>query len=96
MTVLTDVKLHTTETQDDSPAKNAVLTDDKHTLKSLMGNLPEREQEVLRLKFQNGLSYKEISEITELSVSNVGFILHKTLKELRSQFQQQRERGGLS
>lgn len=96
MTVLSDVKLHTTEAQDDSPAKNAVMTDDKHTLKSLIQGLPEREQEVLRLKFQNGLSYKEISEITKLSVTNVGFILHKTIKELRGQFQQHRQTGGLS
>ena len=96
MTVLTDVELQKTEAQDESPANNAVLTDDKHTLKSLMQSLPEREQEVLRLKFQNGLSYKEISEITELSVTNVGFILHKTIKELRGQFKQQRQTGGLS
>ena len=96
MTALTDIELQKTEAQDDSPAVNAVLTDDKHTLKDLMQKLPEREQEVLRLKFQSGLSYKEISDITKLSVTNVGFILHKTIKELRWQFQQQRQAGDLS
>ena len=96
MTALTDIDLQKTEAQDESPASNAELSDDKHTLKSLMEQLPKREQEVLRLKFQSGLSYKEISEITELSVTNVGFILHKTIKELRWQFKQQKAAGDLS
>ena len=47
--------------------------------------LPERDQELLRLKFQEGLSYKQISAVTHLSVSNVGFILHRALRRLRSE-----------
>ena len=50
----------------------------------LMGALPENQQEVVRLKFQNGMSYKEIATVTELSVSNVGFLLHTALNTLRS------------
>jgi len=38
---------------------------------------------VLRLKFQEGLSYREIAAITDVSVSNVGFLLHTALKTLR-------------
>ncbi len=49
-----------------------------------MEALPENQREVVRLKFQNDLSYKEIAEVTELSVSNVGFLLHTALKTLRS------------
>jgi len=45
--------------------------------------LPDRQQEVLRLKFQEGLSYREIAAITDASVSNVGFLLHTALKTLR-------------
>ena len=45
--------------------------------------LPDNQQEVIRLKFQNDLSYREISEITGLSVSNVGFLLHVGIKRLR-------------
>ncbi len=51
----------------------------------LMNKLPENQREVVRLKFQNDLSYKEIAGITELSVSNVGFLLHTALKTLRAQ-----------
>ena len=35
---------------------------------------PQNQREVVRLKFHSQLSYKEIAEITELSVSNVGFL----------------------
>lgn len=45
--------------------------------------LPERQQEVVRLRFQAGLSYREISEVTGASVGNVGFLLHTALRSLR-------------
>jgi len=44
--------------------------------------LDERKRELLRLKFEEGLSYKEISSLMEITVGNVGFILHHALKEL--------------
>ena len=49
-----------------------------------MRGLPNNQQEVVRLKFQNGMSYKEIAAVTELSVSNVGFLLHTALDTLRT------------
>jgi RNA polymerase sigma-70 factor (ECF subfamily) len=57
----------------------------------LIGGLPPNQQEVVRLKFQNGFSYQEISRITELSVTNVGFILHTAIKSLRQQMAAQTE-----
>lgn len=44
--------------------------------------LDERQRELVRLKFNEGLSYKEISERTHLTISNVGYLLHHALKEL--------------
>ncbi len=52
---------------------------------SRIGALSPRQQEVLRLKFEEGLSYKQISAITDISVTNVGFILHSTLRRLRNE-----------
>jgi RNA polymerase sigma-70 factor (ECF subfamily) len=49
--------------------------------------LTENQRDVVRLKFQNGLSYKEISTITELSVSNVGYLIHTAIKSLRRDLQ---------
>ena len=51
----------------------------------LMNSLPKNQREVLRLKFQGDLSYKEISEITRLSVTNVGFLIHTALRAIRKQ-----------
>lgn len=49
--------------------------------------LPENQQEVLRLKFQHDLSYRDISEVTGLSVSYVGVLIHHGLKALRLQLE---------
>ena len=52
----------------------------------MIDHLPANQQEVVRLKFQNGFSYKEISQITALSVSNVGFLIHTAVARLRTEF----------
>ena len=49
-----------------------------------ISRLPDRQQEVLRLKFNAGLSYKEIAEVTGLTSTNVGFILHTAISKLRT------------
>jgi RNA polymerase sigma-70 factor (ECF subfamily) len=54
----------------------------------LLVALPANQQEVVRLKFQEGLPYKAISEITGLSVSNVGYLLHTAVKTLRERISQ--------
>ena len=51
----------------------------------MLDRLPKNQREVVYLKFQCDLSYKEISEITKLSVSNVGFLMHTALKGLRKE-----------
>ncbi len=48
-----------------------------------ISRLPDNQQEVLRLKFQAGLSYQQIAEVTGLSPSNVGFLLHSAIAPLR-------------
>lgn len=54
---------------------------------SALERLPEREQEVLRLKLQEGLSYREISEVTGLSVSHVGVMIHTAIQKIRLHLQ---------
>lgn len=61
------------------------------TVLKLIDRLPANQQEVVRLKFQNGFSYKEISRITSLSVTNVGFILHTAVARLRREMAAQAE-----
>ena len=59
------------------------LKESAHEVLKLIETLPRRQQEIVRLKFQNDLSYGEISRITNLTVSNVGFLIHTGLKTVR-------------
>ena len=53
-------------------------------LRVALATLPPRTQEVLRLRFQEGLSYKEIAGVMQLTVSHVGVLIHNGLKSLRA------------
>ena len=44
--------------------------------------LDDRSREVVRLKFTEGLTYKEISERMGLTTGNVGYLLHHAIKTL--------------
>ena len=62
--------------------------DDKQTVSEIMQvveTLPKNQREVIHLKFQCDLSYKEISDITKLSVTNVGFLIHTAVRNIRQQ-----------
>lgn len=59
--------------------------DESEKIGKLLNGLSDNQKEVVRLKFQNGLSYREISEITKLTVTNVGYLLHTALKQIREQ-----------
>ena len=48
--------------------------------------LNERERKILMMKVREGRSYKEIAEELDLTVNNVGFILHQTMKKLAEIF----------
>ena len=52
------------------------------TLHLLMGELEERDQRLLRLKYFEGQKYEQISKATGMSVGNVGYRLHHILREL--------------
>jgi len=50
-----------------------------------LASLPDNQQEVIRLRLQEGFSYRQISGITGLTVSNVGFLIHVGMKRIREQ-----------
>ncbi len=66
------------------PGTLAERKDSHSQILNLLEALPENQREVVRLKFQNGMSYKEIATVTELSVTNVGYLLHTAIQTLRS------------
>ncbi len=72
------------------PGRTLEQAETQAAVLQLIDRLPPNQQEVVRLKFQNGFSYKEISRITEHSVGNVGFLIHTAVARLRAEFAAQR------
>jgi RNA polymerase sigma factor (sigma-70 family) len=50
---------------------------------AMLATLPERQQEVIRLKFQGDLSYREIANVMDLTINHVGVLIHNGLKTIR-------------
>jgi RNA polymerase sigma-70 factor (ECF subfamily) len=50
-----------------------------------LGTLDERTRALVKMKFEEELSYKEIAERTGLTVGHVGYLLHHALKNLASE-----------
>lgn len=69
---------------DDAPDASQIASDaeEKVHLQHMLDDLTPRQQEVIRLRMQAGLSYKEIASVTGMTVSNVGFHLHEAVKSL--------------
>jgi len=86
MTYLDHDLLEGRENEQPGPVENLEAKEASGFLLQILNTLPPRQQEVLQLKFQNDLSYQQISEITEMSVSNVGVLIHNALKTLRQRY----------
>ena len=53
-------------------------------LRAGVGQLTEQQQEVLRLRLHDGLSYRQIAEVMGLTTTNVGYHLHQAISQLRT------------
>jgi len=67
------------------PDTAAQQAEDTERVHAAIDRLPPAQQEVVRLKFQHELSYRQIAEITGKSVTNVGVTLHHAIKAIRRQ-----------
>lgn len=83
MTALDDKHWRQTAVQDPITDQQIEDREKNHSLMAFIESLPEQQQEVLRLKFNGGLSYRQIASILSLSESNVGFLLSTALKTIR-------------
>jgi len=77
------------QSPDSGPGAKLERAENMSRVDAAMAALNGRQREVLRLKVEGGLSYKEIAEVLSLSVGNVGFILHTAIASLREQLQEQ-------
>jgi RNA polymerase sigma factor (sigma-70 family) len=57
--------------------------DATHGVMNMLETLPDKQQEVLRLKFQGNLSYAEIANVMEITANHVGVLIHTALKSIR-------------
>ncbi len=69
-----------------SPEDAAVLISEADRLASMLVQLPDRDRELLALKYGAGLTNRAIAQATGLSESNVGTILHRAVQTLRSRW----------
>jgi len=98
MNQLTDTQAALQVSREPTPAAVAERKETAGRVLREIETLSDNQQEVIRLRFQNEMSYKEISRITGHSVSNVGFLIHTAIKTLRQRLRTDsgllREQGG--
>ncbi len=93
------VSLHTSdsetgESRDVELVDNEVLPDQHIERMEAIGqarlclnSLDDRKRELIRLKFEEDLSYQQMSERMGISSGNVGYLLHHTLKQLAAELE---------
>lgn len=67
-----------------TPEEAAARRSDFERLSRLLAALPDRNRELLALKYGAGLTNRAIARLTGLTTSNVGTILHRTIRDLRA------------
>ena len=60
---------------------------EKERLRKILLELPDREQDLIALKYGAGLTNREIAQVSGLSESNVGSILHRTVNKVRARLE---------
>jgi len=68
------------------PEELAERRSDMERLGGLIAALPERERELIALKYGSELNNREIARLTGLSESNVGTRLHRAVQTLRARW----------
>ena len=66
---------------DTSPEEVAKLAENRQTVKLVMARLPQRQAEVINLKFFAELSNIEIAATLGISVNNAGVLIHRAIKQ---------------
>ena len=60
-------------------------TDDRTSLEPALAALPEREREILRMRFEEGLTQTQIAERVGISQMHVSRLIRRSLERMRSQ-----------
>ncbi len=68
---------------DPRPEELAMRGETREQLRAAVAALGEREREIIALRFGGGLTNRAIAELTGMSESNVGVVLHRSIGRLR-------------
>jgi RNA polymerase sigma-70 factor (ECF subfamily) len=70
-----------------TPEEVVEARSDAARLARLLAALPDREREVVALKYGAGWTHRAIGRLMGLTETNVGTILHRTVQELRAEWE---------
>jgi RNA polymerase sigma factor (sigma-70 family) len=70
----------------DAPDTALEAKDTASQIRTLVRHLPPDQQTVIQLKFEAGLSYKEIAAATGHTTGTVGWLIHTAVAALRSSY----------
>jgi len=73
----------------ESPDDVMAREQDFARLTRLLEALPERDRELLSLKFGAGLTNRAIARLTHLTETNVGSIVHRAVQKMRAGWEQE-------
>lgn len=77
----------------DLPAEAEVeRSEELQAMRAVLATLPEREQEIIRLRFVGGLTNRAVARTMGLRPGNVAVILYRALRKMRSKLEQETER----
>lgn len=66
-----------------TPEQEVVSKEGDRYLLCALEKLPERERKIVSMKYFMGISNKEIAEAMDMTATNVGVVLHRTLGKLK-------------
>lgn len=66
-----------------NPEQELEIAEQRGRLLAALAELPERERDILGLKFAAGHTNRVIAELTGLTESNIGVIVHRAIGKLR-------------
>ena len=65
------------------PDTMAERSENRDAILGVLDNLPEQQQEIFKLKFEHGMTYREIAGVMEMPLSSVSATLTKALRTMR-------------
>lgn len=83
MNVLTPEHVEARPSDAPSPGTLAERSEDCEAMLDVLHDLPEDQQEIFRLKFEHGMTYREISSVMKMPLSSVNATLTKALRTMR-------------